>query len=497
MSSLGYRLVHSLFASRRGTMCERAFFSRGSRGESSPRTLETGRDLAQFDAIAFSISYENDLPGIVGALSTSGIPPLREERGPDSPLVVAGGALTLMNPEPLSPVVDIFLVGEGEVLIPFFLDALEEVREEPDWKSLLLARLEGKDGVYVPRSEFPGRARALARVYLGEFRDLEREESQALGPCAHFGDVYLLEVGRGCPRSCRFCVARTVYHPVRFRAPSSIDSEIRRARPKADRVGFLGASLSDYRHLESSLRVAASLGLTVQTSSLRMDRLSEGLLDVLASCGVRTLTTAPEAGTERMRKVIRKDLSGERILGAARMIGRAGFPQLRLYFMVGLPGERDEDVRAIADLTLTIAREVRSAGAGTRITLCLSPFVPKPWTPFQWAPYERPETLRRKIQDVVHRVRGRVSVKSESVAASTYEALITRGDREVGTALARAVFEERPVSSLLKERRISKEWYLHREREREEYFPWDFLDHGVSKERLWEEWAEAKAAASR
>lgn len=495
MSSLGYRLVSSLFASREGTLCERAFVTRAPGGD-LPRTLESRRTLAEFDVIAFSISYENDFPGLVGALSTSGIPPLREQRGPDSPLVIAGGALPMMNPEPLSTVIDLVTIGEGEVLIPQLLDTMERAWGAPDWKEILLQELEGREGFYIPRSEPPLARSTLRRVYFSEFDECEWEEAQTLDPRAHFGNVYLLEVGRGCPHSCRFCVARTIYHPVRFRIQASVESEIQRAEGRTRRVGFLGASLSDYTDLKSVLEKAASRGLSLQTSSLRMDRLSEGLLEVLKNHGVRTLTTAPEAGTEKMRNTIRKDLSEEKILEAARRIGKADFPHLKLYFMVGLPGERDEDVRGIADIALQVAREVKRSGGKTRVTVCLSPFVPKPWTPFQWAPFDRPENLRRKVQAVVRSIRGRVAVKQGSIPAAIYEALVSRGDRDVGKALARAVIEKRPVSSLLKEHGISKEWYLFRERKREESFPWDFLDHGVSKEQLWEEWREAKEEAS-
>jgi radical SAM superfamily enzyme YgiQ (UPF0313 family) len=227
-----------------------------------------------------------------------------------------------------------------------------------------------------------------------------------------------------------------------------------------------------------------------------MDRLNDDLLEVLSSHGVRTLTTAPEAGSERMRNVIRKDLPQEKILEAARRIGRARFPHLKLYFMLGLPGERDEDVEQIADLTLRISREVKRGDANTRITLCLSPFVPKPWTPFQWAPFERPENLRRKFRIVAKEIRRNVRIKQGSIPASAYESLIARGDRQVGAALARAVVEQRPHASTMKEMGLSKEFYLHREKRGDEAFPWDFLDHGVSKSSLREEWMKAKKEAS-
>jgi len=495
MASLGFRIVHALLSHLSVSGCERAFF-RGEEPRALPRTLEKNRGLDEFDVIAFSIAYENDFPNLVGALSSSGIHPLRGERPPASPLVVAGGPWVLINPEPLSPIVDVFFLGEGEILLPLFMYTLESVRGHSGWKSELTEILGKKDGFYIPSSKTGEPASPVKRVFLEDFDHYEWQARQAVAYDSHYGDAYLLESGRGCPRRCRFCAARSVYSPARFRTSASIEEEIGSIGASAGSVGFLGASLSDFKSLAGVVARAGELGHSVQTSSLRMDRLSAELLEILRKCGVRTVATAPEAGSERLRRSIGKDLTEDEILEGASRIGQAGIPRLKLYFMVGLPGEEEEDLVEMADLIERISREVKSGRKKIAITACISPFVPKPWTPFQWAGFARPSDLKKKVRLIRKMLGGRVSIRTESVTGAAYQALLSRGDRNVGSALALSVIEERSVSSVLKEAGISRESHLYRERGKEEVFPWDFVDHGLKKADLWREWETAKRELS-
>lgn len=495
MASLGFRTVYALLSSRENVSCERAFTKTGPSQEVS-RTLEGQRRLDEFDIVAFSISYENDLPHLVGALSSSGISPFRDERDPGSPLIIAGGPFVLINPEPLAPLVDVLFIGEGEVLLPDFCDVLDAASGAVDCKDAIINELKGREGFYVPSDQGASSQAMVKRVYLSDFDKYVWKEEQLVAPDSHFGDAYLIEVGRGCPRKCRFCAARSIYSPVRYRTIESIDEEIGRIGPEPNGVGFLGASLSDYNQLREVVLEAQASGHSVQTSSLRMDMLSSGLLDILRECGVRTITTAPEAGSERLRRVLRKDLKEGAILSSAERIGEAGFPQLKLYFMIGLPGETDRDMVDLAMLILRIDERIKKAKGRTKITACLSPFVPKPWTPFQWAAFERPALLRERMQIVRRLVKGRVKVKADSTSGAAYQALLSRGDHRVGRALAHSVTEGKSVSSALKDAGLSKAWYLHRERDKDEAFPWDFIDHGIEKECLLQEWEKAKREAS-
>jgi len=495
MASLGFRIVHSLFSHFSNSGCERAFF-RGEETRTIPRTLENKRKLDEFDVIAFSIAYENDFPNLVGALVASGIHPLREKRHYTSPLVVAGGPFVLINPEPLAPVVDIFFLGEGEVLLPVFMSTLESVRGHSRWKSALARKLETRAGFYIPPETIDEPSTPVKRVFLEDFDNYAWQSKQSVVTDSHYGDVYLLESGRGCPRRCRFCAARSIYNPVRFRSGESVEEEIGCIGQSSGGVGFLGASLSDFKSLAGVVAKAGERGYSVQTSSLRMDRLSAELLEALRNHGVRTVTTAPEAGSDRLRRAIGKDLTEDEILEGARRIGVSGFPKLKLYFMIGLPGENEEDLVEMAGLIGRISQEAKSGRKNIRITVCLSPFVPKPWTPFQWAGFERPAELKRRVRLVRKLIKGRVSIRTESVTAAAYQALLTRGDRNIGLALAWSIIEGRSVSSVLKEAGISRKTYLHRERGKDEVFPWDFIDHGIKKTDLWQEWERAKSETS-
>ncbi len=498
-ASLGYRKVFALLESHDLISCEKVFSGKGRAG-APPRTLENRRTLGEFDCVAFSIAFENDFPHLVGALFSSGINPLREKRSPDSPLIIAGGPLVLINPEPLAPIVDILFIGEGEKLLPLFLDTIEASGGGEGWKRSILEALSGKDGFYVPVDGEEPSQTMVTRVVASE-SDLDCVEEAANRfsyPDSHFRDVHLLEVGRGCPRRCRFCAAKTVYAPSRFRSLDSVEKELGCVRPGLRGVGFLGASLSDYPSLPGVVTRAGQSGFTVQTSSLRMDRLGTELLRSLRDHGVRTITTAPEAGTDRLRSVLGKDLDETGILEAAKRIGELNFPHLKLYFMLGIPCETWDDLTGMADLILRIAGTVRKTGSRTRITACLSPLVPKPWTAFQWAPFEHPSVLRKKIHLVRSLVRGKVSFKLESVNSSAHQALLARGDRKVGRAVALSAVEGKPLSQALAAAGISKDRYLYRERQKDELFPWDFIDHGkdITKEKLWEEWENARREAS-
>ena len=405
MANLGVHAVYRLLNADPAVRCERAFLPEDG-GE--PRTIESGAPLRAFDAIAFSLSFEDDHPNVLRILSAAGLPLRAAARDARHPLVVAGGIAVQINPEPIAPFLDALLVGEGEVLVPALVATLREAREGGATREELLRALARRPGGYVPAlheveyadTRAPGgrwvvarRARdgvpaRVARAFLPDLRGVAT--SRAIDtPEAQFGDLYLTEVARGCLWGCRFCAAGFVQRPYREVDLATLRAEAREGTGRGQRVGLVGPDTSDHSGLDALTSEIAAAGGRFSPSSLRVDAIGPALARRLAEGGERTVTLAPEAGTERLRRVVNKDLSDDRIVRAAEDAIAAGMTGVKLYFMCGLPTETEEDVHGMAALALRIREEVmlpwaRRRGRMGRMSLSVNPFVPKPWTPFQW-----------------------------------------------------------------------------------------------------------------
>jgi radical SAM superfamily enzyme YgiQ (UPF0313 family) len=310
-------------------------------------------------------------------------------------------------------------------------------------------------------------------------------------PHAEYGHMALLEVGKGCGRGCRFCLEGQVYRPVRHRSVAALRDTIADLAAQGEtRIGLVGACVSDYPWIGELLKVVEDNGMELSISSLRADSLTDDLVTSLARGGHRTLTMAPEAGTERLRRAIRKAITDEQLMAACDLVRARGIPNLKCYFMIGQPTETDEDVEAIPDLAVRLLDRLRAPAPDGqpfgRLTLSISSFVPKPWTPFQWEPFARVGALEAKLQMIKAGVRRfpNVRVLHENPREAFLQALLARGDRRVGTFIAAAAEREGDWRSALRDWDGDAELYTYRPRALDETFPWDHLEVGVKKAGL-------------
>jgi len=408
MSNLGVQTLYRLFNARPDVVCERAFLPDG-------RTLESGRRLAEMDVIAFSVSFELDYPHLPRLLRAGGVEPFADQRR--GPLVIAGGATVSYNPEPIAPFLDAAVVGEADHLTDRLVEALRQGEDA-------LAAL---PGVYLPARGPMPTARLLVR-------DLDAVPvcTAIYTPHTAFGAMTLVEVGRGCPYGCRFCVASHVYRPARWRRFDALWPVIAAGLTHRRRVGLLGASVTDHPDILRLCEAILAAGGEPAPASMRADALTDELLALLARGGVRTITLAPEAGTEALRRRVGKTVTDEALLSAAERAARAGIPQLKLYVIVGLPGETADDLAAIPALARRLA-EV----SGLRVSVGCSVFVPKPGTPWARQPMIPERRARRALEDIRTALGRRMDVTHESARWAYWQGVLARGDRAQAAALAR------------------------------------------------------------
>ncbi|MBI5233840.1 MAG: radical SAM protein [Deltaproteobacteria bacterium] len=508
MSNLGFQSVLRLFNNLNGCSSERAFFPEEIRLKEFVRTgtplfsLETQTPLNQFDILAFSISFEDDFFNIPHILKLAGIDLYSKERK-QRPLVIAGGVAVSLNPEPIAPFVDLFFMGEAESLVGEFFSmyqaGLGKKKGCPTQKEELLHGFASIKGIYVPslyEFDFDGvgikSIRPLegvpsmvnARKAYGD-KNCPMPESIITTPDTEFKDTVLMEIERGCGRGCRFCVAGFLYLPPRWGDDSVASETLTRAVSLTGRAGLVGAAVSEYPGLKPLLEQGLRLGADMTISSIRVDTVDEGLLGLLKKAGLKTVTFAPEAGTERLRSVINKHISNSEIIESARLVGDAGFTRLKLYFMLGLPTETDEDAVSIAGLVCAM-RKVMKRG---KFLISINPFVPKPFTPFQWHPFEHEAVLEKRFSLVKKeflRIRG-VELKRFSVKSALRETYLSRADRRAARVLAEALGTGK-TKALKGCASPCMEEVVYRTIGFDEVLPWDTISHGLDKRYLWKEY---------
>jgi radical SAM family uncharacterized protein len=517
MSNLGFQTIYRHLNLLPDVVCERVFLPDPAdvdelrRTRSMPLSLESQRPLSDFHMIGFSVTYEGDYVNVLRLLELAGIPLRAGDRRDHDPLVLMGGVCAFSNPEPIAPFMDFVVVGEAEELVGELIGAYREQYRDREAFLGLLTRL---TGVYVPARYAPSYAadgalldvvatdapaivtkRRLASV------DAFRTIAAVKTPNAEYGHMALLEVGKGCGRGCRFCLEGQVYRPVRHRSVDALRATVEQlARDGEKRIGLVGACVSDYPWIGELLKIVESNGMELSISSLRADSLTEELASALARGGHRTLTIAPEAGTERLRRVIRKAITDEQILDACGLVRAQGIPNLKTYFMIGQPTETAEDVEAIVDLARRMLERLRVLDAKGhpfgRLTLSISSFVPKPWTPFQWAPFDGAESLNRKLETIKKGVRAfsNVRVLHENPREAALQALLARGDRRVGDFIEQAARLDGDWRRALREWDGDPDFYTTRPRAADERMPWDHFEVGVKKAGLLREWERAQAA---
>jgi radical SAM superfamily enzyme YgiQ (UPF0313 family) len=511
MANLGFQTVYRLLNAMDHVVCERAFLPEAQEGDSPVVSLESGRRLSDFDCVAFSLSFENDFPNVLTLLQKAALPLRSALRGTSLPLVVAGGVAVFLNPEPLAPFFDCFLLGEAENLLKPFFERFEPHGER---RSLLIELARQVPGVYVPAfyqdqygddgtlktftpiEEVPEK---IQRVYAADL-DSMATHSTVVTPESGFDDAFVIEVSRGCHHGCRFCAAGYLYRPPRIRPLNLLLDSLQKGAGLSQKIGLMGTAVSDLPDLKALCAAGQKLDLQLSFSSLRADALDQDLIAALRSGRLKTATIAPETGSERMRRVINKGLSEADILSAAEKLVAGGIPNLKLYFMVGLPTETDADIEAIITLVKQIKhrflRSSRGRGQMGTITVSLNAFVPKPFTPFQWAAMDEVRVLKQKIKKVkagLNKI-SNVRVHADVPRWSHLQALFSRGDRRVAQLMLLAHENHGNWPQTFKASALNAGFYVQRQRSSTELLAWDFIDHGINKEFLWNEYQRALEA---
>jgi radical SAM family uncharacterized protein len=500
-------------------------------------SLEQHLPLRAFDVVAFSLATELCYTNLLCCLDLGGVPLRSAERADDDPLVVIGGHAAF-NPEPLAPFVDVVVAGDGEEFA-VELDAVVKVwrRAGRSWpRDALLAAAAGVEGAYVPAFYEPDYAKPRAGERMGRLRGTFRRREPApyrvrkrtvsdldnwpypkkqivpLTETVH--ERYSVEIFRGCTRGCRFCQAGMITRPVRERSKETVKQMVADGLGNTgfEEVGLLSLSSADHSDIlglcgelaDTYEGTATSLSLP----STRVDAFNVTLADELIRDGRRTgLTFAPEAGTERMRRVINKMVSEADMLRTAETAYANGWRHIKLYFMVGLPTETDEDVLGIAELGLKVLGIGRQYGRKNKVTVSVGGFIPKPHTPFQWAAQDPPEEIERKIGLLKRRVAAdrNLNLRYHDPQPGVLEGLLARGDRRVAAALERAFelgarfdgwaehYDHELWQRACLQTAVEVAWYTRRERDESETFPWDHLDSGLERDWLWKDWRDALA----
>lgn len=528
VSSLGFQLVYSLLNDHESLVCERFFLPEG-RGDSL-RSFESGRALSEFSLLFYSISFEHDYVNIARLLIAGGVPLFAKDRqdGPVTgthPLVIGGGVATFMNPEPLAPFTDLFLLGEAEGIFPALLPLLCRHVEAMSRSELLLAIQREIGGAYVPslyRPRYDEKTGRLsgndpvtdipARVTKVIVSEVEKAaHSQLLSPSAEFSNLYVTELGRGCSRGCRFCAAGFIYRPPRLWDADAVVRGLEERSGDVQRIGLLGMEMAAQKELESLSAYLLDSGCSLSFSSLRADRISGTLLKLLGASGLKSVAIAPDGASERLRRVINKNLTEEDILLAVERLAEVGLYKLKLYLMIGLPTETYDDLQEMLELIKKVRLRMlpigRARGRLCEITLSVNCFAPKPWTPFQFHPFGAEplaehgdgsarhaiKSLKDKIDFLKKGLRQEANVRMnhDNPEKVLFQAVLARGDRRLAMVLATMAARGGSWKQAMRKEDLSPETFAVHQYGKDDYFPWDIIDHSIRQDYLWEEYQKS------
>lgn len=511
MSNLGFQTIYQLLNSMEQVVCERVFLPDQASGKADVASFESARTLQFFHCVAFSVSFENDYANVLEILQKAELPLLSALRGASLPLIIAGGVSCFINPEPIAPFIDCFILGEAEGILEAFFQHFDPNLER---RAFLLEAAQTLPGVYVPgyyRPEYdesgclkrfspiedvPSQVKRVFVPDIGAFAT----DSTILTAETSFENTQLIEVSRGCPHGCRFCSAGYIYRPPRFRPLERLQDSLSKGARRTTKIGLLGAAVSDLPNLKTLCESGRTLGCRLSFSSLRADALHKDTLKALKAANLKTATIAPECGSERLRRVVNKGLKEETILEAAEKLVAAGIPNLKLYFMIGLPTETNDDIEAIVALVKKIKHRYlqssRIKGYIGQITVSVSTFVPKPHTPFQWAAMDDIKSIKHKINIIKTGLKkvANVRVHADIPRWAYIQTFLSCGDRRVADLLKLSVKYHQNWPQTLKNSPVNADFFVYRERDRDELLPWDFIDIGIDKTFLWEEYQRALQA---
>ncbi len=524
MSFLGFQILYALGNSLEGIVTERAYcpwidMEASLRAAGLPlSSLESGTPLNRFDAVGFTLQYELTATNILTMLDLGGIPLRAELRGDGDPLVMAGGPGALA-PEPLAPFIDFFCLGDGEILLPAVLEALSETRGLP--REDRLARIAEIPGVYVPAlstCEFSAngveiRSKQVFPVKRQFVRDMDSAfapRSLVVPDTGIIHDRVPVEIFRGCTRGCRFCQAGMVYRPLRERSPEKVVEIARHLLGKTgwEEVGLVSLSSCDYTGLVPVLEALSGdlrdSGVKLSLPSLRMDAFSVALAARLETVKRGGLTFAPEAGSQRLRNVINKGIGEDDIRTTIESLSEHGWDRVKLYFMVGLPTETEADLAGIADISREAFAILRKRHRRAEVSVSVNGFIPKPHTPFQWEPqlpFQETESRCRGLKRQIGNPK--ITLNYHDPRQGFIEAVFARGDRRLANVIERAwntgcrfdgwteTFRFESWMQAFESEGLDPHFFATRSREKDERFPWDQIDTGVSREFLWRERGKA------
>jgi radical SAM superfamily enzyme YgiQ (UPF0313 family) len=522
MSNLGFQLVYHLLNQNDSIVAERVFLPES---DAKPLSLESGRPLADFPLLFFSVSFEQDYQHLVMMLNLAGIPPLTAERTETSqdistraaggqPLVVAGGVATFMNPEPLAPFVDLFIIGEAEPVLDSVINLLLQGIDEKSKEQILAGIGANLDGCYVPalyNVTYDSDGNLLEYTAKEEYADLPQRikkvrldspgnvaaHSKILTPQAEFSDLFMTELGRGCSRGCRFCAAGFIYRPPRLWKAETIINAIDSRPDDSSRVGLLGMEMARTEDVALIADYLSNQSCSLSFSSLRADIINSSLLKLLGSSNLKSAAIAPDGGSERLRLVINKGINENDVLAAAEILAQKGIRNLKLYFMIGLPTETQSDLDEMVELIMKVKKKIlmvgRTRGRLSTLTLSINCFIPKPWTPFQFHPMEKISSLKQKLKFLRKKIAGEpnIRIKTENPEKAFFQSVLARGDRRIGAVLLSMVLNNCKWRRAFAMENINPDNYTLRQRDATEPFPWEVIDHGIERKYLWSEYQKA------
>ena len=510
MSNLGLHIIYEEINLRNDSVCERIFLPAKKELEAYDKTktplmsVETQRPMHQFDVVAFDVTFEMDYFHIPLMLRHGRVPIMGKDRTEFDPIVIAGGPCATFNPEPFADFIDAFIIGEGEGIVSRVLDIIRDGKMEGLDRHAILRQLANISGVYVPSlyvpiysddGEFKGYhiAEGAPTTIKRHFEMLTSGgETVVATNYTEFGAMYIIEVARGCGRHCRFCMAGYCFRVPRVRPLEILKEGVDRAEKLGKKVGLMGAAISDYPEVDELVTYIRSKDMRYSCASLRADSLTQAVVDGLADSGQKTITIAPETGSERLRRVINKGISEEHLQNAATLSAKSGIQHMRLYIMIGLPTETDEDIEAIVGLAERTQAHMAEVGCKGRLTLSINPFIPKPFTPFQWMAMDNQKTVEKKLQYIKKALQKnrRIEVLVESPKEAYIQGVLARGDRRLGAVLAACAADRgsKSFKAEMKAAGLDMDEMNYRERSFDEFLPWSHLDMGMDDGYLEMEW---------